>query len=676
MCGIAGLVSTDPLDDSASGRALAMRDSLAHRGPDEEGLHTEPTAILAHRRLSIVDLRAGQQPLSNEDGTIWIVYNGEIYNHAALRLELEALGHRYRTRCDTETIVHAYEQWGDGCVTRFRGMFAFAIWDQRKRRLLLARDRLGIKPLYWARSGNVLLFGSEIKSILASGLVAPAANAALIPELLSTRSISSAETMFRGIHKVLPGQLLIFERDQTRTVQYWDLALVRRSTPETTRDGALPATDVVARFRALLEESVRLRLMSDVPLGVFLSGGIDSSAIAAIAARQIDRPLQTFSVAFEEQAFNELAYARAAAAAIGAEGHEVVVSDRSFFEALPRLLWHEDEPIAHTSSVPLYFVSALARQRVTVVLTGEGSDELLAGYGKYLRASWNWRAGTVYERLVPRPLRDFVAQRLVPAVPGRIGRYARRSWLAMDRSPEAMLFDNFAAIRLAQQARLLTADFAHAATRQNAYGSAAAHFQRLNGGSTLLDRILYADIKTYLVELLMKQDQMSMAASIESRVPFLDHKLVEFAAGLPDRWKLSGLTTKRILRQSMKGLVPEAILNRPKMGFPVPFSSWMRAGWNEVARDVLLDRRSRERGIVDPQAVDALLRRHAAGDDDEGDRIWGLLNLELWYRTFIDKEGVQTLPAPPVRRSQAPRNAHSTAAPPGAVASARYEAPI
>jgi asparagine synthase (glutamine-hydrolysing) len=673
MCGIAGLISTDALDDSAPGRALAMRDSLAHRGPDEEGLHTEPTAILAHRRLSIVDLRTGQQPLSNEDGTIWIAYNGEVYNHAALRLELEALGHRYRTRCDTETIVHAYEQWGDDCVTHFRGMFAFAVWDERKRRLLLARDRLGIKPLYWARCGNILLFGSEIKSILASGLVAAAANEASIPELLSTRSISSDETMFQGVFKVLPGHLLIFERGQTRTVQYWDLALVR-STAESTRDTSMPAVDVVARFRELLEESVRLRLMSDVPLGLFLSGGIDSSAIAAIAARQIDRPLQTFSVAFEDHAFSELPYARAAAAAIGAEGHEVVVSDRSFFEALPRLLWHEDEPIAHTSSIPLYFVSALARRRVTVVLTGEGSDELLAGYGKYLRASWNWRAGTVYERLVPKPLRDLIAQRLVPAVPGRIGRYARRSWLAMDRSPEAMLFDNFAAIRLAQQARLLTADFAHAATRQNAYGAAVAHFQRLNGGSTLLDRILYADIKTYLVELLMKQDQMSMAASIESRVPFLDHKLVEFAAGLPDRWKLSGLTTKRILRQAMKGLVPDTILNRPKMGFPVPFSNWMRAGWNQVARDVLLDRRSRERGIIDPPAVDALLRRHAAGHADEGDRIWGLLNLELWYRTFIDKEGVQMLPAAPTRRSQPRQNAHSTAASPGAVASAGYEA--
>ena len=674
MCGIAGIVSTEPLDDLAPARAVAMRDSLAHRGPDEEGLHIEPTTILAHRRLSIVDLRTGQQPLCNEDGTIWIVYNGEVYNHAALRLELESLGHRYRTRSDTETIVHAYEQWGDHCVSRFRGMFAFAVWDGPKRRLLLARDRLGIKPLYWARRGDMLLFGSEIKAILASGLVAAEANTASIPELLSTRYISGAETMFRGVQKVLPGQLLIFERGRTRTVQYWDLPLDRASNAEAQGAAHTPSAQVVSRFRELLEESVRLRLMSDVPLGMFLSGGIDSTAIAAIVARQINRPLQTFSVAFEERAFNELAYARAAADAIGAERHEVVLDDRAFFGALPRLLWHEDEPIAHPSSIPLYFVSALARQRVTVVLTGEGSDELLAGYGKYLRASWNWRAGTVYERLVPKPLRDLVAQRIVPAVPGRIGRLARRSYLAMDRSPESMLFDNFAAIRLAQQARLLTADFAHAATRQNAYGASLAHFQRPNGGSTLLDRILYADIKTYLVELLMKQDQMSMAASIESRVPFLDHKLVEFVAGLPDRWKLSGLTTKRILRLSMKGLVPDSILNRPKMGFPVPFSNWMRAGWNQVARDVLLDRRSRERGIIDPPAVDRLLRSHATGSD-EGDRIWSLLNLELWYRTFVDKGGVQTLPEPSLGRSLSGRDARSEAATPGADAAApRYEA--
>ena len=334
------------------------------------------------------------------------------------------------------------------------------------------------------------------------------------------------------------------------------------------------------------------------------------------------------------------------ARAIRAESHEIVIDDLDFFGALPKLVWHEDEPIAHPSSVPLYFVSALARQHVTVVLTGEGSDELLAGYGKYPRVAWNWKAGAVYERVMPAVLRGSIAHGVVPRLPHRLARYATRSFLAMDRSPESMFFDNFASIRLADQRQLLSPDLRASITHSAAYGRSAGYFHALNGTSTLLDRLLYADIKTYLVELLMKQDQMSMATSIESRVPFLDHTLVEFAATLPDEWKLQGWTTKRILREAMKGLLPDSILNRPKMGFPVPFGAWTRGAWNDVAYDVLLDRRSRQRGIVDPAAVERLLARHAAGVIDGGDRIWSLMNLELWHRTFIDKEGIQTLPVP------------------------------
>jgi asparagine synthase (glutamine-hydrolysing) len=310
------------------------------------------------------------------------------------------------------------------------------------------------------------------------------------------------------------------------------------------------------------------------------------------------------------------------------------------------MVWHEDEPIAHPSSVPLYFVSALARRHVTVVLTGEGSDELLAGYGKYPRIAWNWRAGTIYERLLPHSVRKAVARGVVPRLPGLIGRYANRSFLAMERTPTSMLLDNFASIRLADQRRLLSLQARAMATPAQAYRSSVAYFDWPNGRSTFLDRLLYADIKTYLVELLMKQDQMSMAASIESRVPFLDHKLVEFAAELPDHWKLSGWTTKRILREAMKGVLPESIVNRPKMGFPVPFGRWMRGGWNQVAREVLLDRRSRERGLIEPAAIEALLHDHARGQIEGGDHIWSLMNLELWHRTFIDKEGIQTLPLP------------------------------
>ena len=292
--------------------------------------------------------------------------------------------------------------------------------------------------------------------------------------------------------------------------------------------------------------------------------------------------------------------------------------------------------------MPLYFVSALARQHVKVVLTGEGSDELLAGYGKYLRLAWNWRAGTIYERLVPPVLRASIARGVVPRLPRRLARYATRSFLAMERTPESMFFDNFAAIRLSDQRWLLAPGLRDGATGPQAYAASRAHFDKPNG--TLLDRLLYADMKTYLVELLMKQDQMSMATSIESRVPFLDHKLVEYAAALPDDWKLQGWTTKRVLREAMKGLLPESILNRPKMGFPVPFAGWTRGAWNRVLREVLLDRRSRERGLIDPMAVDRLLRDHRMGRTEGGDRLWTLLNLELWHRTFIDHEGVQTLP--------------------------------
>ena len=639
MCGIAGIVAADRLDHDGPARALRMRDVMIHRGPDEAGLHCDAQAALAHRRLSIVDLSAGQQPLSNEDGSIWVVFNGEIYNHADVRKELESHGHAYRTRSDTETIVHAYEQWGEECVHRFRGMFAFAIWDAPKRRLLLVRDRLGVKPLYWSRTSDALLFGSEIKAILASGLIQPEANQAVLPEVLSTRYTSGDETMFRGIHKLLPGHLLVFEGGTMTTRQYWDV-------PDRETQGAGPRDQgsPVDRFRELLEESVRLRLMADVPLGMFLSGGIDSSAIAALMTRMIDRPLQTFSVAFKDRAFNELGYARQVATAIGAVSHEIVIDDRDFFGALPKLVWHEDEPIAHPSSVPLYFVSALARQHVTVVLTGEGSDELLAGYGKYPRAAWNWRAGTIYERLMPGAVRSSIAREVIPMLPPALARYARRSFLAMNRTPEAMFFDNFASIRVADQHQLLSPALRETATGAGAYGSSLGYFNARSGSSTLLDRLLYADIKTYLVELLMKQDQMSMAASIESRVPFLDHRLVEFAATLPDQWKLNGWTTKRILRESMKGLLPDSILNRPKMGFPVPFAGWTRGAWNGMAREVLLDRRSRERGVIDPPAVDRLLTEHAAGRTEGGDRIWSLLNLELWHRTFIDQEGIQTLP--------------------------------
>jgi asparagine synthase (glutamine-hydrolysing) len=639
MCGIAGIVAAERLHPEDHARVAAMRDILAHRGPDDTGAYADDRAALGHRRLSIVDLAAGHQPIANEDDTVWIVFNGEIYNHADVRVELEAAGHHYRTRSDTETIIHAHEQWGDACVEHLRGMFAFAIWDAPRRRLLLARDRLGVKPLYWAQAGDRLLFGSEIKAILASGLVRAEADERKLPELLSTRYLSGTETLFKGINRLMPGHTLVFEDGRVSTRQYWDV-------PAGARDDHVPAArdrDLVRQFRETLEHSVRIRLMADVPLGMFLSGGLDSSAIAALMSRMIDRPLQTFSVAFKERAFSELDYARQVSSAIRADAHEVVIDDEDFFSALPRLIWHEDEPIAHPSSVPLYFVSELARRHVKVVLTGEGADELLAGYGKYSRAVMNWRAGAAYA-VVPRSVRGWVANRLVPRLPQQWRRYATRSFVAMERTPEAMFFDNFAAIGLERQRQLLDSRFA-TTTADQAYGPSCEYFDQLNGRSALLDRMLYTDLKTYLVELLMKQDQMSMAASIESRVPFLDHKLVEFAAALPPRLKLRRLTTKWILREAVRTVLPPSVLGRPKMGFPVPFGMWMRGRWSDVARDVLLDGRTRQRGIIDPAAAARLIAAHTSGAADGTDALWGLINLELWYRTYIDGEGVRSLPS-------------------------------
>jgi asparagine synthase (glutamine-hydrolysing) len=641
VCGIAGIVGTEALHADVRARLPRMRDVMAHRGPDEAGLHSDTHAGLVHRRLSIVDLAAGQQPLSNEDGSIWIVFNGEIYNHAEIRPKLESAGHRYKTRCDTETIVHAYEEWGDLAVERLRGMFAFAIWDLPRRRLLLARDRLGIKPLYWTLVDNRLLFASEIKGILESGLVRVEANERAVPELLSTRYLSGTETLFRGIHRLLPGHLLVFEDGIVTTKMWWDVPFGKQDA----RTARLSDKEAVGRFRQGLEDAVRTRLMADVPLGMFLSGGLDSSAIAALMAGMIDRPLQTFSVAFDERAFSELGYARQVARAIRADAHEVVIDDNDFFGALPTLIWHEDEPIAHPSSVPLFFVSKLAREHVKVVLTGEGSDELLGGYGKYARGLLNWRLGGLWQ-IAPEAARGFVAETLVPRLPGSVARYATRSFLAMPRTPEAMFFDNFAAMGLRRQAALLDSRLAPFATPDSAYAASRAYFDAPPQGRGTLDRLLYTDIKTYLVELLMKQDQMSMAASIESRVPFLDHYLVEFATALAPRMKLRGLTTKWILRQAVKGLLPREILDRPKMGFPVPFSLWMRGPWAQAARDVLFDRRARERGLVDHRALAQLMQAHAAGTAAAGDTIWALLNLELWYRTFVDGGGIQTLSKP------------------------------
>src|SRR5262245_31433771 len=417
MCGFAGIVHFDPRQPIDVDRLRRMRDVMSHRGPDGSGQFVDGPVGLAHRRLAIVDIStAGEQPMTNEDGSVWIAFNGEIYNHASLRPALETKGHRYRSRCDTETIVHQYEEDGDRVLEKLHGMFAFAIWDKNRHELLLARDRLGIKPLYYASTGSALVFGSEIKSLFASGYLQAVFNEEVLPEFLSTRFVSGDDTFFKGVRKLLPGHVLTWSKAHgMHTRRYWQLP-----APSDEPNG-IPF-DVQARdLRARLEASVESHLMSDVPLGVFLSGGLDSSALAAIMRRQVRDPIRSFSVGFAEAEANELPYARMAAKAIGAEHRDVTVTPSDFFETLPNLIWHEDEPIAFPSSGPLYFVAKLARDHVKVVLTGEGADELFLGYNRYRVTMWNDRLGKPYWAAMPKVLRNQV-RRMVHALPSSLGR--------------------------------------------------------------------------------------------------------------------------------------------------------------------------------------------------------------------------------------------------------------
>ena len=609
-----------------------MRDVLTHRGPDDAGLFIDGRVGLGHRRLSIVDVASGHQPMTNEDGTLHIVYNGEIYNHAAFRESLEARGHRYETHCDTETILHLYEEHGQGCVDHLRGMFAFAIWDRHKRELFVARDRLGVKPLYYAQTGDgSFYFASEIKALLETGEVKAELNYKALPDYLANHATSGEETLFASIKRLLPGHTLLWRDGAIHINKYWDVSFARSD------DDKRSDSDYIAEWSELFRESVRLRLMADVPLGMFLSGGIDSSAIAAVMSGMVNEPIKTFSVAFQEREANELEYARVAARAFKTNHHEVVVSPEDFFAVLPKLLWHEDEPIAHPSSVALFFVSQLAAQHVKVVLTGEGSDELLAGYARYRKTLLNLSLGQRYEGLVPRDIRSAVKARIA-ALPleSRIGQKLRRTFLSLNGDIESIYFDNFAVFSRGMQRNLFTAQAREQIGAIDPYAGMLDAFTSTDATSTL-DRLLYADTKTYLHELLMKQDQMSMAASIESRVPFLDHKLVEFSARLPERMKLRGATTKYILRESMKNLLPAEILTRPKMGFPVPIGSWFRGEYAPVVQEYLLSERALGRGIFDPAFVHTLVQRHQAGEN-HAERLWALVNFEIWQRQFFDND--------------------------------------
>jgi asparagine synthase (glutamine-hydrolysing) len=631
MCGICGILNheqTRPVDRST---LATMNRQITHRGPDDEGLFLDKNVGIAMRRLSIIDVKSGHQPLSNETGDIWIVYNGEIYNHEDLRKDMQARGHIYRTKSDTESIIHLYEEYGRDCVQHLQGMFAFVIWDQKRRILFGARDRLGIKPFYYRHENGTFLFGSEIKTILAFPGVKAEFNRSTLGEYLAFGYTSGADTMYSGIHKLMPGHW--FELDEAgswKSAEYWDL----RITPD---DGSLPEKHYIDMYRDGLEKAVSSHLMSDVPLGVFLSGGVDSSAVAALTKRIRKEPVETFSVGYAEAAFSELGYAQEVANHIGTKHHEVRVSKHEFFEALPRLTWHEDEPIVWPSSVALYFVAKLARERVTVVLTGEGSDETLGGYSRYALTLWNSRADAIYRGVTPSFLRRQVRSAIQSnALGAGMQRRLEHTFLGRDGACwESFYFDNFySAFAESEQAELLTPAARSAAG--SVYSNVMDAWQ--NSSGDLLHKLLYTDIKTYLVELLMKQDQMSMAASIESRVPFLDHKLVEQGMRIPTKYLLEGLSGKMVLKRALEDILPRDILYRKKMGFPTPWSRWLQGDQLSEVESMLTSDRCLARGLFQMEALRGMFAEHRKGRRDHTTRIWRLMNLEIWHRACIDGE--------------------------------------
>lgn len=628
MCGINGIAFSTRDGRQVNADVLVrMRDVQHHRGPDDGGLFVDGNLGLGHRRLSIVDVTHGAQPMTF--GDLVIVYNGEVYNHNDSREDLTARGHSFENRSDTETILHLYQQYGRDCVEHLRGMFAFAIWDKHTRELFIARDRFGVKPLYYVHDANGnLYFGSEIKTILDAGGIKPEVNFNALPDQFANHGTSGDETLFAGVKRLLPGHTMLWSDGKLDIREYWDLKYEPKHEPMLDRD-------YVETWREMFREAVRLRLMADVPLGMFLSGGIDSSAIAAMMSTMVSDPIKTFSVAFNEREANELDYARLVSRTFGTDHHEVSVTPKQFFDELPNLVWHEDEPIGFLASVPLYFVSKLAAEHVKVVLTGEGADEMLAGYGRYSKTLKLLEYGEKYEAMTPSFVRNAVRGG-VATLPSGIGSKLSRTFLTRESDIENLFFDNFGVFPRAMQKELFNRETRERFEDENPFVRQNQWLEKTDAEETL-DRLLYADTKTYLHELLMKQDQMSMAASIESRVPFLDHKLAEFSARMPREMKLRGATTKWILREAMKGILPSEILDRPKMGFPVPVGQWFRGEFKHIVDEYILSERSTKRGIFDEKFVRSLVARHNAGENHD-ERIWALVNLEIWQRRFIDGE--------------------------------------
>jgi asparagine synthase (glutamine-hydrolysing) len=631
MCGIAGFFYPERGRDAEPSRLRAMCDTLVHRGPDSEGMLCKDGIGIGIRRLRIIDLATGDQPIFNGDGSVAVTFNGEIYNHRELRQDLEAKGYRFRTQSDTEVLVHLYDDLGPDLVHRLNGMFAFAVADFRERRVLLARDRLGIKPLFLARAGGAWMWGSEIKAILENAEVRRSVDRNTLPDYLGLNYLPPGRTLFQGIEQLLPGELATLDENGIHRRVYWKLDFA----PEP----GLDERRAIERSLELFEDSVRLRLMSDVPFGAFLSGGIDSSAVVAFMSRHVTTPVKTFSIGFAERGFDELPYARKVAERYHTEHHELTIEPE--IEAiLPELVWHSEEPTADSSAIPVYYVSKLAREHVTMVLSGDGGDELFAGYETYNA----YYARRRYRRL-PRWVRRGLVGPLVRALPvgsGKIGfdfkarRFVQGAELGAD---EAHFF--WRSIFTEEGKRELLAE--EDGVRSSTFERYSWYFDEADTTDPLA-RMLYVDTRFYLPsDMLVKVDRMSMAHSLEARVPFLDHRLVEWTASIPSSIKFKGHVRKILLKKGLAPLLDHEILHRKKAGFNVPKNVWLRGPLRTMMEDVLAPDRLKRHGLFRPPVVERLMREHVAKSADHSFQIWSLLIFQLWYDRFVDSTSISRL---------------------------------
>ncbi len=626
MCGICGKLNFDR-DEPVDRRLLRrMMDVIQHRGPDDGGEHISGPMGLGHRRLSIIDLATGAQPMSNEDGSIWVVYNGEIYNFAELRAELVARGHQFKSTTDTEVIVHLYEEMGDRCVTRLRGMFAFALWDETQQRLLLARDRVGVKPLYFSQTSGSIVFGSELKSILEDPGVRRQIDRASIDRFLTYYYLPGGETLLHGIKKLLPGHYLTVEEGRVSVHEYWDL-------PQDAIPSSLGFPDAVAALQELLSRTVRDHMISDVPVGVLLSGGVDSTGILSHAVRHARQQLHTFTMGFAGRNFaDERPFAQLGASTFGTHHHEMSLSAGEFRDFLPRFVWHLEEPVCEPPAVALYFVSRLAREAgVKVLLSGEGGDEAFAGYQTYRNVLLLEK---VKSRLGPAQGPFALSLRaLSRAGLSRFEPYAGMAASSLQDYYYSRTASPFTAFNLRKQ-ELYTAEFQRHLSGTHSTAPTNQLFKRAQGRS-VLQQMLYVDSKSWLPDdLLIKADKMTMATSVELRVPLLDFRVMEFAAALPDHYKVKGWRLKRILKAALRQSVPQDILDRKKTGFPVPYDSWMRTELRDFVRDTILSSNAAILEYFDRAIVAQIVRDHASGAGCAKE-VFSLVALELWHKQFL-----------------------------------------